>query len=386
MKARHLILCLLSCFLIFSAYAQDTPGYKTPFQKNGAGDNWFISIAGGGQALFGDNDNDNTLGDRIRVMPAVSIGKWFNPYLGFRLKGQGGEVSSFENNANFKYDLDYYGIHLNGMWDMTNYFGKYNPKRIFTLTPYAGVGFTHRSSFDKWGYVPEIKGLSTDYHKAVNAFSVQGGLQLGFRLSKRINLDFDLGATILPDAFDGVNNDTPHDAILSATGGITIKLGKTDYMLNEPMDCEMIGKLNTKINSLRDENEKLSKRPESCPEPDCPDVAPVIVNEINYVANVVFFRINSSKVDSNQQGSIYNTALYANKSGEKIKVVGYADKDTGTDNYNLKLSEKRAKAVAHELVNRYDIPTQNIVVEWKGSEEQPYKENNWNRVVIMSVE
>jgi len=383
MKAKYLISCLLSCLIAFSAFAQDLPGYKTPFQKNGAGDNWFISIGGGGQALFGDNDNKADFTDRIKVMPTVSIGKWFNPYLGMRLKGQGGELNGFEDDARYKQELKYYSLNLNGMWDMTSCFGKYNSKRVFSFIPYAGVGFAHRFELDNNVAIPSVKGASVDYRKSVNALSVQGGLQFGFRLSNRVNLDFDLGATILPDGFDGVNNDTPHDAILTATGGITFKLGKTDYAILEPMDYETIQALNFKINTLRDENEKLLKRPEYCP--DCPDVAPVIIeNEINYVANVVFFRLNSAKVDNNQQGTIFNTAEFMKNSGEKIRVTGYADKDTGTGQYNLKLSEKRAKAVAHELVNRYNIPTQNIIVEWKGSDEQPYRENNWNRVVIMS--
>ena len=46
----------------------------------------------------------------------------------------------------------------------------------------------------------------------------------------------------------------------------------------------------------------------------------------------------------------------------------------------------RSKAVAKELTAKYNIPTENIVVEWKGSDEQPYPENNWNRVVIMSAQ
>lgn len=386
MKAKYLIICFLSLLIIPLAYAQELPGYKAAFEKNRAADGWFVSLGAGGQVLLGDNDNDNTIADRARFMPAVSIGKWFSPYLGIRLKGQGGTVSNFENNANYKLDMDYYNVHLDGMWDVTNYLGKYNPKRIFTLTPYVGIGFAHRFALDESTFIPEGTTMSADCHKAVNALSVQGGLQFGFRLSNRVNLDFDLGATVLPDAFDGTNKDTPHDAILTATGGITIKIGKTDYAIIDPMDYGMVEGLNNKINMLWNENEKLKQRPESCPEPDCPEVAPIVINEVNYVANVVFFRINSATVDNNQQGSIFTTAQFMKESGEKIRVVGYADKATGSEQYNLKLSEKRAKAVAHELVNTYQIPTQHIVVEWKGSDEQPYKENNWNRVVIMSVQ
>ena len=69
-----------------------------------------------------------------------------------------------------------------------------------------------------------------------------------------------------------------------------------------------------------------------------------------------------------------------------MKVIGYADKKTGSSDYNLKLSEKRARAVAKDLMDKYGISSDKITIEWKGSDEQPYNENNWNRVVIMRAE
>ena len=104
------------------------------------------------------------------------------------------------------------------------------------------------------------------------------------------------------------------------------------------------------------------------------------------VPNVVFFRLNSATIDANQQISVFNTADFMKKTGEKIKVIGYADKGTGTNAINLALSERRAKAVAKELTTKYNIPSERIVIDWKGSNEQPYPQNNWNRVVIMSAQ
>jgi outer membrane protein OmpA-like peptidoglycan-associated protein len=168
------------------------------------------------------------------------------------------------------------------------------------------------------------------------------------------------------------------------TGCLSVGLGKITFEPVIPFDNELVHDLNDKINKLRTDNDQLSKRPESCPE--SPSIIPTITNEINYVPNVVFFRLNSSKVDKNQQISVFNTAEFMKSNGGKIKVVGYADKATGTSNYNLILSKKRAKAVAKHLISKYNIPSHKIVIEWKGSGEQPYAENNWNRVVIMSIE
>lgn len=48
-------------------------------------------------------------------------------------------------------------------------------------------------------------------------------------------------------------------------------------------------------------------------------------------------------------------------------------------------SEKRARAVAKELIDKYGISSSQITIEWKVLTVQPYNENNWNRVVIMSA-
>jgi len=80
--------------------------------------------------------------------------------------------------------------------------------------------------------------------------------------------------------------------------------------------------LNSQINRLRAENEELSKRPESCPEcPECPEVQP---EATVYVPNVVYFRIDSYKIDRHQHVSIYNTAEYLKQNPDaKVKIVGY---------------------------------------------------------------
>jgi len=99
----------------------------------------------------------------------------------------------------------------------------------------------------------------------------------------------------------------------------------------------------------------------------------------------VYFRLNSFKVEDNQRVNIYNTAAFMKENNVSVKVVGYADRKTGSSKYNMTLSEKRAKAVVKELTEKYGISPDRITVEWKGSEVQPFGENDWNRVVIMTV-
>ena len=307
MKTKVLLLALLSGF-VFSVSAQEfkpqvgfsnEAGYKTNFKKNKAGDNWFISIAGG------------------------------------------------------------------------NFWAPYNEKKVFRLIPWVGLGYAQRFKNSD-----DNRGIARTESPTVNF-----GILTAFRLSKRVDLNVEVQGSLLNEQFNRVSMYHLTDGIGQLSAGLTFKLGKTDFEVLEPMDYALLNDLNGQINALRAENDELSKRPVSCPE--CEEVVTNVVN--NYVDNVVYFRINSAKIDKNQQVSIFNTAQFMKENNVPIKVIGYADKKTGTGSYNMQLSEKRARAVAKELIDKYGISSSQITIEWKGSDVQPYNENNWNRVVIMSA-
>ena len=69
----------------------------------------------------------------------------------------------------------------------------------------------------------------------------------------------------------------------------------------------------------------------------------------------------------------------------QIIVRGYADEDTGTSEYNMKLSERRAQAVADILTGDYGIDANRLILEAAGSNTQIYETNDWNRIVIFAV-
>ncbi|RHU31098.1 MULTISPECIES: OmpA family protein [Parabacteroides] len=374
MKTKVLLLALLSGF-VFSVSAQEfkpqvgfstEKGYKTNFKKNKAGDNWFISVAGGASILLGDQNNKADFGNRLNFAPQFSFGKWFNPYLAFRTQLNGGILHGFEgNNAEFMQHNKYAAAHVDLLWDVTNFWGVYNEKRVFRLIPWVGFGYAQRF---------ENQGRARTESPTLNA-----GILTAFRLSKRVDLNVEVQGSLLNEQFNRVNMFHLTDGIAQLSAGLTFKLGKTDFEVLEPMDYALLNDLNNQINSLRAANDELSKRPESCPE--CEEVVTNVVN--NYVDNVVYFRLNSAKIDKNQQINIYNTAEFVKENNAPIKVIGYADKKTGTSSYNMQLSEKRAKAVAKELIEKYGVSSEQISIEYRGSDEQPYSENNWNRVVIM---
>jgi outer membrane protein OmpA-like peptidoglycan-associated protein len=380
MKTKVLTLTLLMSISLAGVAQEYAPqvgsskeaGAKTTFKTNKAADNWFISVAGAGSILIGDDNGKASFGDRLNINPQLSFGKWLQPWWGFRMQFTGGPIVGYDADRGpdlFKQKNTYFGVHLDYLLDVTNLWGRYDEKKIFRLIPWAGIGYVQRF---------ENQDVPRSESPTVNA-----GILTAFRLSKRIDLNVEVQGALTNEDFNRIYKYHLTDFILQGSVGLTFKLGRTDFEVSEPTDYALLNSLNDQINALRAQNEELSKRPASCP--DCPQVAPATVVN-HYAENVVYFRLNSSKIDANQEINIFNTAEFIKENNIPVKVVGYADKNTGTANYNMGLSEKRAKAVAKQLTEKYGIPSNQISIEWKGSDEQPYDINNWNRVVIMTAQ
>lgn len=147
------------------------------------------------------------------------------------------------------------------------------------------------------------------------------------------------------------------------------------------MDYELINDLNRQINSLKAENAELSKRPVSCPE--CPEVAPAeeIVTSATISDKAILFKFDSDVIAPNQELQLSEIARLVKENNIAVLVIGYAD-TTGNTEYNMGLSERRAKAVADALVNTYGVDSNLVTTEWQGETEQ-FTPKAWNRVVIV---
>lgn len=352
----------------------------TVYLKNRGCDNWFIGI-GGGTNIYttsAERDGDDSFGKRLGWQGQLEVGRWCNPKWGGRLVIDAGYI---QHDAEKVDDQTWVGGHFDILFNPINAWGSYNPERVYSIIPYGGVGYMYGLD-DDWKKLDD-DGTFKDQDQTLT-FNL--GMINNFQINKNIGLFLELGYRVVQGSFERHANGHEYDSFFTANAGIKFGLGgKQDFTPAELMDYTLINDLNNQINKLRAENDQLRLRPESCP--DCPEVQPSVVNENVYVPNVVFFRLNSYKIDKGQQVSIYNTADYLkNHANAKVNIVAYADKKTGTPAYNLALSEKRAKAVASALIKEYGIDSDRITVDWKGDTEQPYSENAWNRVAIFYAE
>lgn len=82
-------------------------------------------------------------------------------------------------------------------------------------------------------------------------------------------------------------------------------------------------------------------------------------------AFVVYFPFDQAILTPEAQQVVSDAAGYASAGkATKVIVVGYTD-TSGSPKYNLRLSERRAKAVANSLVG-LGVPASTLSVDWKG--------------------
>ena len=396
MKVKYLLLSLMGAMAL-SASAQTTapenqlPARKTAFDRSGG--HWFITLQGGVSAQFLEANEAQDIVKRLHVMPTLSIGKWHNPYFATRLQLMAGPTPTYYKNAAndiVTNNTAMAGAFFDFMFDVVNYYSKYNAKRVFHLVPFAGVGYNFKY-YNEFKDFSSFFSMSEPYRHSVAA---NVGAQMAFRLGKRV--DFVLEAQAIYNNLNIVKKDfdyadasatympvgvKAYNGLLGVvTAGLNFNLGKVEWETITPMDMDLINDLNGQINSLRAENAELAKRPVSCPE--CPEV---VAPETKVVAGLsekaITFKFDSDKLTPNQEIVLYEIAKFVKESNQPITVIGFADV-TGNANYNLALSERRAKAVANILTTQYDVPSDMINVEWQGETEQ-FDTRAWNRVVIV---
>jgi len=383
-KIMTLALAALAASALQAQEPAQKPAYKTSFVKDGKA-HWFLEVGDAATISLAGNNRDVNFTDRVSLLnPSLAIGRWSTPAFGMRLTLQGGKTFDYARpaglwaaatttNGYLRHDVTYGFAQYDFLFDLVNYFAPYKENRFFHVIPFLGVGL---------GYKHEVEAINTKDKSHRFSPLADAGLQLKLRLARFV--DFNLEGKItasdlrLPSQEDHVKSGT--DFIAQAGASLTFHLGRKAFEAITPNDEALIADLNGQINALRAENAELAKRPVRCPDVEIP------VADSKVIGNVIYFRLNSAVVDKNQMINVYNIAEYAKSNTETITLVGYADRQTGNPNYNMALSKRRAEAVADILVKKYGISRDRLKIDWKGDTVQPYAENVWNRIVLMSAE
>lgn len=365
--------------------------------------NWFINLGAGINQPFvergiGAHDGGHNVNHKkMTTVYNFGFGRWMSPYLGFRINALGGALHWDNPTAaqptNGWSKAKHVNVNFELMWDMCNSLGGVNPNRVFSIIPFVGLGGDYTwHIYDSKGNIAAGTNIERRDDKGLKKNSwtlpVTGGLQFRLRLCKYVDFFAEARASFYGDNWNNSAFGDPVDVNVAALGGFNINFGGRGWgKFNECNYVSQVAELNNQVNQLRGQlavadqaiNALQSQLP--CPETvaqkDCVN-APLMTT--------VRFTINSDEIMPTEQVNVYNMAewLKANPN-ENVTIVGYADRDTGTSEYNMELSQRRANAVADELVSKYGIDRNRLTIKYDGSDVQPYpSENDWNRIVIFT--
>lgn len=330
---------------------------RGPYEKAGADANWFVSLGAGFNwtadgILSGKLDNG--FGPALDIM----AGKWFCPTVGFRIGYQGlqSRVKGPFEGDDINNRLPFHYVHADFLWNFSNTVWGYRESRIYNLVPYAHIG---------------------DLTACNNGFAGGFGLLNNFRLGKHWSIYADVRG-ILTGGNHLISGNTGVGGNLSLTAGLTWNIGKNGWSRSSSADSseaddakaalEEAGKAVKEAEEAKAAEEPAEEPAEETKAAEEPVAEPAQEAEPEEQSgrkpNVFYFGIGQSLVSLDEAERVKDYAAKADKS-KKYIVLGYADKNTGSLEFNESIAYKRALNVGFLLI-KYGIPADNVKADIGG--------------------
>ena len=324
---------------------------------------WYLDLQGGAQWTIGEAKFKDLLSPNVQL----GLGYQFSKVVGARLAFNGWQSKGgFDNLEIKKYKWKYVAGGLDVTFNISNLVAGWNPKRLFNFSLFVGGGANMAFSNDEANDLA-AQGYTMQYLWDGTKFRpyFRGGAQAMFRLSDCVNLLFEGSFNGLSDKYNSKYGDNI-DKYVNALVGLRINLGKTYKEESHEVYRDVVV-TDTIYKYVTIEEPKPAK--------------------VEPMRREVFFVINKYDIRDTEAGKIKDVADYLNANKDaKVNIVGYADAGTGNDRINDRLAKQRADAVVKCLLEKYEIAADRISYDSKGAHEQPFAENDKNRVTIMIAE
>ena len=283
---------------------------------------------------------------------------------------------------------------LDILWSINNSLMGYNPDRRFNLYLYAGGGLALSGNSNE-----EISKPKEDFGTV--GIVLDGGIGASYRFGESHNVFFEYGYDINGDAPSPktfFSSDLHHTNRIFRLGyfycfGVTATdqaVAAQKAMLTQ----ENFGALNSQVNNLdnqlrnsRNNEKRLENRIAELEDQlaqalaqggkggnsAAADSLQAVIDQIKAdqltfyaMPFSVQYGVDEWEVSEDEDAKVKAVARVLKDNPDvKVLVVGFADY-TGSDSYNMKLSEKRANEVKRLLVKKYGIAENRIQTEYKG--------------------
>ena len=349
-------LLIISSVLVLavSANAQETfyPGWQFGV-KGGA-------IYSAGEAPF------NQL---LSPIFGVNAGYQFNPWFTLR-----GEVEAFQSKgavvttAVNPYKFNYAQLDVDGVFDICNMFN-YKSTRLFSPYIFAGIGGNVRFNNGEAVNVFKQTGFTTEYlwDKTTPSFTGRVGAGVDIRLSDAVKIALEFVDNMYSDKFNSKRNYDAKGLDLDYNLGAMIGLKFTFGQANKKAAAlEAAAAAAAKAEADRIAAEKAAAERAAA----------------RHIEENVLFIIGKTNIRKSEDEKIQNIINIMNQYPEAVvSVTGYADKNTGYPELNMRLSQKRAENVA-KAIEKAGIAADRISVNYVGDTQKVSETPSQNRVAV----
>ena len=212
MKSKLVILSLL-----LAGATAATAQTKETFYSESFKDNIFVSVGVGAQGCVNPDNFDYGFGKAITPLINVSVGKLFNPVWGIRGQVAGAWTTLYSNYGQpadtyiKSKNKHYFTMRADGMFNLSNAIGGYNPDRLFTVSVFAGPGLTFAKAYG-------------DQDKVNALINGSVGLAGQFNINKYLDINIEARGEVSPSPFGNISS-AHTDGAVSLTAGVTYTFG-----------------------------------------------------------------------------------------------------------------------------------------------------------------
>lgn len=371
MNFKKTLLTVLVAMGCSAAMAQQTTT-ETVFNPH-----WYVRGQIGGQYTLGEVK----FGDLVSPNAQIAAGYNFTSLWGARIavnawQSKGG---SKINGTKYDWKYNYVAPMVDATLNLTNLFGGFKANRLVDLTLFAGIGanigFNNDEAWTANGDIlaQQFPTYGEDYMQYLwdgskARFVGRAGIDVDFNVCERVAIGLELSANTLSDKYNSKkagNSDWYFNGLI----GAKVNLGKTTKQKTVPAKVQIVEKIVEK--PVEKVVEKIVYRDR------------IVEKKAEPLRREIFFTIRATQIVKEEMAKVEEIANYLKANpNAKVVITGHADKGTGNATINKNLSEKRAKIVADTLVKKFGIAESRISYEAKGDAEQPFAENEKNRVSI----
>lgn len=311
-------------------------------------DNMFYELKIGVNYPWGSNETGKSPLSCLRPSVAFSVGKFFSPVVGVRgvLKYDNyrGTIEAVDKG----YSWHSAGVNADGLVSFTNLIGGYKETRRTNFLGYLGIG-----GIEAFGYsTPDWNANDRYYETDSRTFlTYRLGLISSWYLSEKWDLSVELSHNIYHDRFDGRVKDYRWDHNTAILFSLVRRLRNRDgsYRFRHvKYDPSKFDPAQMEINHLRQQEADLANRP-----------SPVLDVQRRQVIVMVSFKAGSSEINELQQVNVFSVKESLRHFSQPVRIFITSISQSSPST----LFTQRAASIRDVLVDKYQVPAEQIVVE-----------------------